>query len=244
MTPANLLATTLCVFALAQPVAAAGGHSDHDQHAGHGGRSGHDSHSGHGTADDHRMPVHLAMAPAEHAEAIGAMGSHAYSRELASYDLPDVTLRDQTGTARNLAEVLDHEGPVLLNFVFTSCATICPIMSAVFGQTQEEIAALAPGYRMVSISIDPEYDTPDRLAEYAKLHEARPEWVFLTGRFDDVFAIVTAFDAVFRANNKMYHKPLTFLRERGADEWTRLEGLLSAEELSQEFAVLEGARTQ
>lgn len=235
MTRAALLAATCLALSLIHPAAAAEGHGGHDVHAGH---------ARHDAGADHRMPAHLAMAPAEHLEAIEMMGSHRYSRVIASYEMPEVTLRDHTGAARGLAEVLDHEGPVLLNFVFTSCATICPIMSAVFGEAQEEIAALAPGYRMVSISIDPEYDTPDRLAEYAKLHQARPEWVFLTGQFDDVFAIVAAFDAVFRANNKMYHKPLTFLRERGSDDWTRLEGLLSAEELSQEFAVLEGEAAQ
>lgn len=96
------------------------------------------------------------------------------------------------------------------------------------------------GTRMVSISIDPEYDTPARLADYARLHEARPEWIFLTGGFEDVFEVVRAFDAIYRANNKMYHVPLTFLRQAGGSAWTRLEGLLSAEELAAEYAVLTG----
>lgn len=229
MTRATLLSACCLALWLAHPAAAAEGHGAHDAHAGHG------------LAADHRMPMHLAMAPAEHLEAIETMGRHRYSRSLAAYEMPEVTLRDHGGAARELAEVLDHPGPVLLNFVFTSCATICPIMSAVFGQTQEDIARLAPDYRMVSISIDPEYDTPARLAEYAALHEARPDWVLLTGGFDDVFEVVRAFDAVFRANNKMYHRPLTFLRPRGATGWVRLEGLLSAEELVAEVARLDAA---
>lgn len=234
MTRAALLAATCLALSLIHP-AAAEGHGGHDAHAGHAGQ---------GAGADHRMPVHLAMAPAEHLEAIETMGSQRYSRVVTRYEMPEVTLRDHTGAARDLAEVLDHEEPVLLNFVFTSCATICPIMSAVFGQTQEEIAVLAPGYRMVSISIDPEYDTPARLAEYASLHEARPEWVFLTGGFDDVFEVVAAFDAIFRANNKMYHRPLTFLRPRGERAWVRLEGLLSAEELVAEVARLDAAESR
>lgn len=188
---------------------------------------------------DHRMPIHLAMAADGNASIIANAGKLGYKRSLQAYTVPDVTLRDQTGHAVNLADlVAGGEGPVLLNFIFTSCTTICPVMSATFDQVQADIGAINPGYRMISISIDPEYDTPGRLHDYAQMHDAQPNWVFLTGGFDDVMSAVKAFDAVSLSNNKMYHEPLTFLRARPTSDWVRIEGLLSAEELTEEYASL------
>jgi cytochrome oxidase Cu insertion factor (SCO1/SenC/PrrC family) len=111
-------------------------------------------------------------------------------------------------------------------------------MTATFGQTQEDHVAIDENYLMVSISIDPEYDTPRRLRDYAKLHDARDNWVLLTGQFDDIFTVVRDFDAVYKGENKMYHRPLTFLRKSGDAPWLRLEGLLSSEELADEYAAM------
>lgn len=187
----------------------------------------------------HRMPVHLAMAPDANARDIARIGHNQYKRTTAAYDIPDVTLIDKSGAPVNLRALLaDRDSPVLLNFIFTSCTTVCPVMSATFGHVQPDVTRIRPDYRMVSISIDPEYDTPSRLRDYASLHDAAPNWQFLTGDLVDVMRVVEAFDAVFRSKNKMYHKPLTYMRAEGAQEWVRLEGLLSAEELSGEYASL------
>lgn len=218
-------------------------HSGHDA-AGMGmsTMTGHDmsNMSGHDMSKmDHRMPAHLAMAVDGNASIIANAGKLGYKRSFQTYAVPDITLRDQTRRAVNLADLVNGgDGPVLLNFIFTSCTTICPVMSATFDQVQADIGKINPGYRMISISIDPEYDTPARLHDYAEMHEAQPNWLFLTGGFDDVMSAVKAFDAVFLSNNKMYHEPLTFLRARPKSNWVRLEGLLSAEELTAEYAAL------
>jgi len=213
------------------------GHSAHGNHAtGHDGHAGSNEHDGH-AAMNHRMPDHLGMQEGNAELAIRPDGFH-YKRGHHVYDAPAVALRDRQGRKVDFAELLEFDGPILLNFIFTSCATICPVQSATFGQVQPDLAAIDDRYLMVSVSIDPEYDTPRRLREYAELHHARDNWVMLTGQFDDIFAVVRAFDAVYKGENKMYHRPLTFLRANADAPWLRLEGLLGAEELADEYAKL------
>lgn len=213
---------------------------DHSGHAAprqdHSGHQDHSAHHGHAAAD-HRMPDHLGMDDGNTERAMRPDGFQ-YKRGSHAYTAPAVTLRNRNGQKVAFDELLAFEGPVLLNFIFTSCATICPVQSATFGQTQEDIAAIEPDYLMVSVSIDPEYDTPARLRDYAELHGAGDNWVMLTGGFDDIFQVVRAFDAVYKGENKMYHRPLTFLRANADAPWLRLEGLLGAEELAEEFARL------
>jgi len=213
-----------------------GGHA----HRAHGGAShGHgDGHGARIATTDHRMPTHLQMDHAGFDAELRTFDRGGYLRSRASYAMPQVTLRDQHGRAADFTALLDHDGPVLLNFIFTSCATICPVMSATFAEVQARLAGIDDGYRMISVSIDPEYDTPARLRDYAALHEARANWVFLTGDIDTVFEVVRAFDAVYKSDNKMYHLPLTFLRPAPDKAWLRLEGLLSARELAGEYAHL------
>jgi len=160
-------------------------------------------------------------APAPGAEA-------RYTRSAAAYQPPDVTLVDQAGARVRLADELAAGGPVLLQFIFTTCSTICPVLSGTFAAVQETL----PRVRLVSISIDPDVDTPARLAEYARRFEAGPRWRLLSGRQEDVIAVERAFDAY--RGNKMRHEPLTFIHAGPGRGWLRLQGLLSAAELEAE----------
>jgi protein SCO1/2 len=93
-------------------------------------------------------------------------------------------------------ELTSHEGrPVRLDdlrgqvfaatFVFTRCQTICPVIVGKLRKLQAETAELGPAFRLVSFSVDPEHDTPQVLAAYAREQGADPRrWVFLTGAYD------------------------------------------------------------
>ncbi|HVT18856.1 MAG TPA: SCO family protein [Thermoanaerobaculia bacterium] len=159
-----------------------------------------------------------------------------YTRSAADYRPPDVTLVDQAGARVRLADELAAGGPVLLQFIFTTCSTICPAMSGTFAAVQEKL----PRARLVSISIDPDFDTPARLADYARRFDAGPRWRLLGGRLEEVIAVERAFDAY--RGNKMRHEPLTFIHAGPRRPWLRLEGLLSAAELAAEVR-LAGAET-
>lgn len=156
-----------------------------------------------------------------------------YTREFQTYELPAVTLLDQDGTAVTLAEALDPQQPVALNFVFTTCTTICPVLSASFATMQELLGPEADEIRWVSISLDPEYDRPAILESYAETWNAAPRWRFLTGDLADVQTVLAAFDAL--VGTKINHRPYTYFRLPGETRWMRVDGLASAADMVAEL---------
>jgi protein SCO1/2 len=77
------------------------------------------------------------------------------------------------------------------SFIFTRCPTVCPRITARMSRIQDRARSLEPALHLVSFSVDPEYDTPARLADYARGHGASPRmWTFLTGPADAVRATV------------------------------------------------------
>lgn len=158
-----------------------------------------------------------------------------YLRTEHHYVIPDLYLVDQYGENQSLHTLLQPNTPVLLQFVFTTCATICPVLSASFTSLQKRLIRTGADHLMVSISIDPEHDTPEKLRKFAQRFEAKLSWRFLTGSSDAIAQLLKAFDAYYPGNNKMYHRPLTYLRGRSGSPWVRLEGLLGAEGLMSEY---------
>ncbi|RLJ20394.1 hypothetical protein DJ031_06220 [bacterium endosymbiont of Escarpia laminata] len=162
--------------------------------------------------------------------------SKGYRRSEHNYRMPERKLVSMDGQPTSLATELEGDKPVMLNFIFTTCTTICPVLSATFSQVRESLGSESRNVTMVSISIDPEYDTPERLNEYARLYGADDQWRFLTGRVEDIIAIEKAFDAY--RGTKMSHEPLTFLRADGDSPWVRIEGIASADDIVKEYEQL------
>lgn len=162
-----------------------------------------------------------------------AMAKIPLKRTTVRYEVPNVMLMDATGKKQALREILADKSPLMLNFIFTSCTSICPVMSGVFSQVQSRFSKQGQHVRMVSISIDPEYDTPARLKDYAKNFSAGPDWLMLTGDVQDSITVQRAFDAY--RGDKMNHLPITYLRAGPDQPWMRLDGLASASELVAEY---------
>jgi len=106
--------------------------------------------------------------------------------------LPDVSLIDQHGSAVSLASLRGK--PVLIDFIYTSCASTCPMLTAKMAAVAHQLGpALGADVTIVSISLDPEHDTPAELEKYAKSHDADGKgWIFLTGppaKIDQVLAL-------------------------------------------------------
>ena len=96
--------------------------------------------------------------------------------------LPDFTFTRQDGQPFGRARLLGH--PYVANFIFTRCPTICPVFTRKMAQVQQRTAGLGPGLALVSFSVDPNYDTPERLTAYATKNGADPtRWSFLTGDY-------------------------------------------------------------
>ncbi len=96
-----------------------------------------------------------------------------------------------------------------------------------------KLGAQAGKLRMVSISIDPENDTPAKLKSYAKTYGANSRWTFLTGRVEDVKAVQLAFNSY--RGDKMNHEPLTLLHPAPDKPWVRIDGFASSKDLVQEY---------
>jgi protein SCO1/2 len=161
-----------------------------------------------------------------------------YDRSLHTYDLDGVKVIRSDGAEMTLEEALGNDKPVMIHFIFTTCTTICPVQAATFAQVQRKLGDEVADVRMVSISIDPEYDTPSRLRDYAGKFRAGPQWAFVTGTTDQIIRAQRVFDAY--EGGKMNHKPLTLLRDAGSDEWVRMDGLVNASDIITEYRKLAG----
>jgi protein SCO1/2 len=153
--------------------------------------------------------------------------------------VPDVTLTGTDGRPVPLPAVLGDR-PVMLQFIFTTCPTICPLLTGIAARVREDLGKDREKIRAVSITIDPEHDTPAVLREYAANFEADPDWMFLTGRLPDVVAVQRAFGSYL--GNKMNHPPYTFLRRSPRDPWVRIDGIVHADVIEREARKLLVAR--
>jgi protein SCO1/2 len=157
----------------------------------------------------------------------------AYVRSEHAYTVPEVSLISMDGKKISLNSELNSDVPTLLNFIFTSCTAICPVMTSTFSQVQSDLAQSPDDFKMVSISIDPEEDTPEKLKKYANKYQAGTNWDFLTGDLTTILEIQRAFNAY--RGNKMNHVPITFMRASKSDPWVRIEGFTSAKDLIGEY---------
>ena len=155
-----------------------------------------------------------------------------YERSMKKLTIPDVVLVNQEGKKVRLKTFLQCDKPVVVDFIYATCTTICPVLSAGFANLQRKLGPDSENVRLVSISIDPENDTPKAMAEYLKRYQAKPGWNFLTGTRTDINNVMKAFDAYFP--DKMSHLPLNFIHEPGQDNWTRLFGLISTRDFIKE----------
>lgn len=118
--------------------------------------------------------------------------------------------------------------PIIMQFIFTSCSNVCPVMSTILRAVQTELADKA---QLVSISIDPDFDDEDELQDYANEFNAQPHWRFFTGDLNDIIRLQKRLNIY--QQNKMRHQPVTFflLNQR----LFRLDGLPSKEDTLAEF---------
>ncbi len=181
------------------------------------------------TAQTHPDAGHASATGPQRAPATNEASTSDAHRSLAEYVIPKVTLLREDGAPVNLPTELNDGRPVVLNFVYTSCTTICPMSSQVFEEFQDGLGVERASVHLVSISIDPEQDTPARLRTYAAQFHASKSWNHYSGSLGSVTAVQRAFNAYF--GDKMSHVPLTLLRASPGMPWVRFDGFARAEEL-------------
>ncbi len=186
----------------------------------------------------------LAPAAAELPTEVSSIGQPqalpGVSRTRVVYETPEVKLVRADGERVSLARELDDGRPVLLNFIFTTCSSVCPLASQTFAEFRDRLGTQVSGVHLMSISIDPEQDTPARLREYARKYHAGPEWQYYTGSLDASLAVQRAFD-VYRGD-KMSHTAVTLMRAAPGKPWLRIEGFVTPDDLLRDYRSLLAAR--
>ncbi|WP_036248203.1 SCO family protein [Methylobacter sp. BBA5.1] len=155
--------------------------------------------------------------------------------------LPDAELVDQNGAPVRFVSDIAGGRIMALSFVYTECRTACPVVSGLFSKLQDRLGdRLGREVRLVSLSIDPATDTPERLKAYAARFHAAPGWLWLTGEKAQVDALLKAL-GVYRADYAN-HAPVILVGDPVRGEWTRFNGLPGPDALAARIDELLEAR--
>lgn len=196
------------VFAAAPALAAA----QHD-HAGHG--------------DPHAAP---ADPHAAHRAGLDA-APDTPPADATGIAIPDVPVVTQDGRQVRFYRDLVAGRTVAINFIFTTCTTVCPPMGAYFGKLQDELGErLGRDVHLISVSVDPLTDTAERMAAWGARFGAREGWTLVTGDVHEVERLLKAL-GVFTADAED-HAPVALIGNDAAGEWTRASGLARPAELA------------
>ncbi len=179
-------------------------------------------------------------AAADVASSAPAPAASGPTTSMRRYAVPPVRLVRDDGKVVSLPDEMNDGRPIVLNFIFTTCTSICPLMSSVLARFERKLGADADTVHLMSISIDPEQDTPARLREYARRFHAGREWQYYTGTLDASIAAQRAFD-VYRGG-KMSHAAVTLMRAAPGKPWLRIEGFVSPDALVHDYRELVAAR--
>ena len=160
-------------------------------------------------------------------------GDKKYKSSIENYTVPDVVLVNQDGAKVRFKSYIETDKPVILDFIYGTCTTICPVLSAGYYSLQKRLGSDVQKVRLVSITIDPENDTPKVLKEYLQKYRAKPGWDFLTGSRADIDRVMRSFNAYIP--DKMSHYQLTLIRSPKSGKWTRIKELISGSDLLAEY---------
>jgi protein SCO1/2 len=181
----------------------------------------------------------LAHSADEHAG--HTMAAKSASSENAQVKFADVALVDQDGKAVRLEKDLVTNKIVVMSFIYTSCTTVCPVVSSIMGKVQKQLGArVGSEVQLVSISIDPQRDDPKRLNDYARAFQNGPGWSWLTGSTQSVNETLKGLGS-FSGDLKS-HAPLILVGDGNSSHWTRYYGFTDPSVLIREVEKLSGQR--
>jgi protein SCO1/2 len=148
---------------------------------------------------------------------LAAVGAEASSSRLAVIDrAPEFTLTTQSGEKLRLADLRGKV--VLVGFIFTTCNGSCPATTHRMAQVQERLKSRGIDkdgrVRLLSITLDPARDTPEKLRDYMRLYDVDPgSWTFLTGPPETVGRTIAAWGMWARPapNGQLDHPSRVFL---------------------------------
>ena len=152
--------------------------------------------------------------------------------------IPDVAVLDQDGNKLHFYTDLIKGKTVAINFIFTNCTTICPPLAATFARLQKEMGdKVGKDVHLISISVDPVTDTPERLKAWGAKFKAGPGWTFVTGEKQEMDKLLNALGAA--VSKREDHTPALIIGNDSKGVWTRTYGLAK---ISQIMSVIKNVR--
>ena len=157
-------------------------------------------------------------------------GIHAEMSPAAKY-FPDAVLLDQNGEEMRFYSDLVKGKVVVINTIFTTCTGICPVMSKTFTRLQEHLGErLGRDVHLISISVDPENDTPERLKAFGDAFGAKEGWYLLTGKKKNVDLVLYKLGQYVEEQES--HSAIMLLGNEPTGLWKKAFGLADSEELA------------
>ncbi len=187
------------------------------------------------------LSAQLALAHAGHDHSGAASQPPALHQEKASVRFADVSLLDQDGMPVRLEKDLVGDRLVVMGFIYTSCTTVCPVVSSIMGKVQQQLGGrVGDEVQLVSISVDPQRDDAKRLQAYAKAFQHGAGWSWLTG---SPYAITETLKGLgsFSADLTQ-HPPLILVGDGRSGHWTRYYGFTDPKVLVDEINRLSARR--
>jgi protein SCO1 len=143
--------------------------------------------------------------------------------QISARPIPDVRLTDESGHEVRFASDVLRQRPALISFIYTRCTTTCPLVGATVATVTEKLQADASKLAIVSITVDPDYDTPERLRDWRKLYGEIPQWTLLTGAKRDITQLLRALGAY--SPNLEDHSEILLIGPNASGQWVRMSSL-------------------
>lgn len=150
------------------------------------------------------------------------------------FEIPDVEVLDQDGNKRRFYSDLIKDKIVVMSFFYTSCPSFCPSMNRKLGRLQESLGdRFGKDVFIVTVTKDPETDTPARLKEWSKNLKIKSGWTMVTGDVNAIGKIVRDFtgDPLGKAS----HNTIFIIGNDKTGSWADLSGFASPDALRQQI---------
>ncbi|MFA9421894.1 MAG: SCO family protein [Gammaproteobacteria bacterium] len=166
------------------------------------------------------------------------MAATAVKVAMAEIELPDnLPMINQFGDQVDLRKDVIGNRIVAINFVYTTCTTVCPVVSAIFSMVQDQLAGFSDReIALITVTVDPTRDTPHRLLSYSKNFNPGTGWSWLTGDKKTVDKALRAMGAY--TPNFEDHPAMVLIGDDSKSEWFRFYGFPAPEAIESKLREL------
>jgi protein SCO1/2 len=155
--------------------------------------------------------------------------------------LHDLELVTQDGKRVRFKSEVIGDKLAAITFIYTSCTTVCPVYNAIFTRLQGLLGErLGREVVLVTMTLDPARDIPRRMKKEARKYAAKPGWVYLTGKKQNVDQVLRGLDAYFPAFEE--HPPMAIIGDGKTGTWKRFNGFPKPEHMLAMIDELKAAR--